>query len=134
MDFSSIPLMSAISRKMHWLTDRQRVLAENVANLDTPQYQAKDLETPDFGSELSSVARATGMNIAGHSPSLPKLQPAMTSSNDLPGLSSQQDDAGHVNKKREDHSINGNTTSMEDEMMKVSSTAADYQMMTELYQ
>jgi len=119
---------------MHWLTARQRVLAENVANLDTPQYQAQDLTPLDFGSQLSSVARSTGITIAGHSPSAPKLQPVMTASDDLPALASRQDDAPHVNKLREDHTINGNTTSMEDEMMKVSSTAADYQMMTELYQ
>ena len=62
MPISDIPILSMLRTRMEWHQERQRVLAENVANADTPNYQAKDLAPPNFGSTLSaaSVASATG--------------------------------------------------------------------------
>ncbi len=45
--------------------ERQRLLASNIANADTPNYQAKDM---DFGKALRSVASAT----TGGSAALPQ--------------------------------------------------------------
>ena len=36
MDIGHIPLFAAFSKRMAWLTQRQTVLAENVANANTP--------------------------------------------------------------------------------------------------
>ena len=44
MDLNKIPVMDAIVKKMNWLNRRQRVIAENVANADTPGYLARDLK------------------------------------------------------------------------------------------
>jgi flagellar basal-body rod protein FlgB len=134
MDLTNIPLISAISRKMTWLTARQKVLAQNVANIDTPLYKAVDLEKADFSSQLSAVSRATGIKLGSSLASAPRLQPTLTNAADIPGTGSFDAGAPKINTVIEDRSINGNTTSLEDEMMKVSQTAADYQMMTELYQ
>jgi flagellar basal-body rod protein FlgB len=41
-----------ISRRMDWLSQRQTVLSQNVANADTPNYQPRDLKTLDFRAEL----------------------------------------------------------------------------------
>ncbi|MEK9971209.1 MAG: flagellar basal body protein, partial [Ferrovibrio sp.] len=43
MDLDKINVIKAITRRMDWLGERQRVLAENVANADTPGYKPKDL-------------------------------------------------------------------------------------------
>ena len=48
------PIFSMMKERMHWLSDRQRVIAENVSNADTPNYIAKDLSEPDFGAMLRS--------------------------------------------------------------------------------
>jgi len=37
---SDIPIFSMLRTKMHWHQERQRLLAENVANADTPQIHA----------------------------------------------------------------------------------------------
>ena len=50
MDLGHIPLFTAFSKRMAWLTARQTVLAENVANANTSGYQAKDLKELDFKS------------------------------------------------------------------------------------
>jgi flagellar basal-body rod protein FlgB len=119
MDLANLPLFSAITRKMNWLTNRQSVLAENVANVDTPQYKAADLRPLDFRSEL---AHAQG-----------KLQPVSTDPGHLDGTVPPGPPPGEQAVDPIERDINGNTVSIEEEMMKVSETMADYQLMTSLY-
>ena len=53
MDLNGIPLFSLINGRMSWLSARQSVLAENVANGDTPNFVARDLKPVDFQSMLA---------------------------------------------------------------------------------
>ena len=48
MDVSSIPLLSLLKERMAWLSQRQDLLSQNVANADTPGYTAHDLKPVDF--------------------------------------------------------------------------------------
>ena len=48
MDLSKFPVFRMMSGKMRWLASRQGVLSQNVANADTPKYEAKDLKEVDF--------------------------------------------------------------------------------------
>ncbi len=67
MRLDDISLFSAIQNRLSWLGDRQRVIAQNVANSDTPGYAARDLRAPDdFASRLRGVQMAT--TSAGHIP------------------------------------------------------------------
>ena len=43
MPIADIPILAMLRERMQWQQARQQVLAENVANADTPDYQAKDL-------------------------------------------------------------------------------------------
>jgi flagellar basal-body rod protein FlgB len=121
MDLANLPLFSAISRKMNWLTARQNLLAQNVANVDTPQYKAVDLRPLDFRGEL---AQAQGQ---------PQLQLASTSPGHLSTPVSDLSGDGATQKETFERDINGNTVSIEDEMMKVTETPSDYQLITSLY-
>ena len=40
MTISNIPLFSMLRTRMHWHQERQRILAENVSNADTPAVPA----------------------------------------------------------------------------------------------
>ena len=40
MSINDLPVLSALRTKMQWHQERQRVLSENVANSDTPEFQA----------------------------------------------------------------------------------------------
>ena len=48
MNLEKIPLFAALTEKMKWLTARQKVLAQNIANSDTPNYRARDLKPLKF--------------------------------------------------------------------------------------
>lgn len=43
MNLKSMPLFGLMGRRMAWLTQRQMVLSQNIANADTPGYKPKDL-------------------------------------------------------------------------------------------
>ena len=53
MGVADISLLSQIKGRLTWLDARQRVVAQNVANSDTPGYVARDLRPPtDFAAAL----------------------------------------------------------------------------------
>lgn len=58
MDLTAIPLFALADRRLTWLDQRQQVLAENIANIDTPGFSPRDL--PDFASTLGQAA-ASGL-------------------------------------------------------------------------
>ncbi|MBM2575656.1 flagellar biosynthesis protein FlgB [Jannaschia sp. Os4] len=49
-----VALFDLASRRMEWLAQDQRVVAENVANSDTPGFKARRIE--DFAAVLSNAA------------------------------------------------------------------------------
>ena len=119
MDLSKIPLFKAMSRRMQWLGQRETVLAENVANADTPNYRAKDLKAPSF-AEL--VGRSTSqLRLVTTDPNH-----LTRSGNALKGFTTEPDNTGEI-------SPSGNNVAIEDQMLKVSGTATDYQITTNLY-
>ena len=48
MSINDLPVLSALRTKMQWHQERQRVLAENVSNSDTPNFKPRDLVEPKF--------------------------------------------------------------------------------------
>jgi flagellar basal-body rod protein FlgB len=117
MDFSRIPLFEAITRRMGWLSQRQTVLAENVANVNTPGYNEKDLKEPDFRGILKGAASVVHM--------------VSTNPNHITTRPDGQIDGTIVTT--DDRTLNGNGVSIEAQMMKVSENAADYTLTTTLY-
>jgi flagellar basal-body rod protein FlgB len=119
MDLSRTPLYAMISQRMGWLTERQRVIAQNVANADTPGYQARDLRPQDFSRMLSSLRQ--------------RLAPASTDGNHISpsttsGSGTRQDPAQPY-----ETSLSGNSVSLEREMTKAADSAVDYQLVTNIY-
>ena len=117
MDLSRIPLFEALAKRMAWLSDRQGVLAENVANADTPGYAAHDLKPLDFKTlvQQSSTQVTLATTEPGHI--APPAAQSEFAQETLKGEST----------------LSGNRVSMEDEMMKVSQTANDYALTASLY-
>src|ERR1700761_5853528 len=115
MNLTDLPLFSALTQKMSWISDRQKLLAENVANVDTPNYQATDLRPLDFSSTLSSVQQPL------------EMAPVASNAGHITLVSDQvQIPESQRIQTPEDKQINGNTVSMEDEMMKISDNSSDY--------
>ncbi len=116
---SDIGLFSAIKNRMHWLQTRQGVLAENVANSDTPGYRARDLDAFEI-PQRSSV------------PKPGQLVPMRT---DPAHLVAAGDDPRWRHEKVSTFEVRptGNSVVLEEEMMKVTQTHLDYQLATSLY-
>jgi type III secretion system FlhB-like substrate exporter len=50
MRITDIPILSMLRQRMEWHQEHQRVLAENVADADTPNYRARDLAPVEITS------------------------------------------------------------------------------------
>jgi flagellar basal-body rod protein FlgB len=117
MPIADIPILSMLRTRMQWHQERQRVLAENVANADTPHYQARDLTQPDFGRSLRVASLQLDRTDAGH-------------------LVGEGDAAsGFAAKSSGQYEVRpgGNAVSLEDEMIKVADNQMDYETVTSLY-
>ena len=117
MDLGSFDLFKGIAAKMAWLTQRQSVIAQNIANVDTPDFQAKDLAPLDFKNTLAL-----------------KLAPARTSALHLSGTGGTGVTKEESERKPYEVTPSGNSVSVEEQMQKAATTGVDYQMITTLYQ
>jgi flagellar basal-body rod protein FlgB len=118
MDFGSIPLFRAMTQRMSWLGERQQVLAQNVANADTPGYVPQDLKQQSFRELVGGSAR-------------PAL--AATDVKHLTGTARAAGDFAKSSVKAAERTPSGNRVSIEQEMMKVGETASDHHLMSSLY-
>jgi flagellar basal-body rod protein FlgB len=103
---------------MSWLQQRQNVLSENVANVDTPGYTAHDLKPMRFEDMLHKSRSMAGSLVTDDPHHISVNKTADYSDIDTP------DNAG---------TTSGNTVSLEQEMIKVSATQADFQAASNLY-
>jgi flagellar basal-body rod protein FlgB len=118
MDFSNLSIFNAMAGRMAWLTQRQEVLAENVANADTPGYKARDLAPLDFATLLRDSG--TGMGVA------------RTSGGHIQGSGERgrfRVDNGAISATTE----SGNAVELEKELMKVAENQMNYSMVINLY-
>ena len=64
MNLDKIPIFAALTEKMKWLTARQNVLAQNIANSDTPNYRARDLKPLEFREMIEGPKEDDGVQIS----------------------------------------------------------------------
>ena len=55
MGLFDLPILGALKSRMKWHAERQVVLAQNVANAETPGYGTRDLKAPDFRRMLEQM-------------------------------------------------------------------------------
>ena len=107
-------LMQALKTRMQYQQSRQKVLAENVANADSPGFRPVDLKPPSVDPARTRVALA--QTSAGHM--------------SLAGANGGFDGTG---APRFETTPNGNAVNLEDEMLKVAQNQSDYQLAASLY-
>ena len=119
MAISDLPIFSMLRTRMNWHQERQRLLAENVANADTPGYRPRDLTPLDFGRQ---VQQASG-----------QLQLALTAPGHLAGAGATGSSFATERSGKYDVKPMGNAVNLEDEMMKVAANQMDHQAAISLY-
>ena len=119
MDLSKQPLFRMMTERMGFLGQRQKVLAQNIANADTPNYQARDLKPFNFRAQLERESR--------------RVLPAATQAGHLPPVTTPETYRSERVRKPYETSVSGNGVVLEEQMGKVASTQIDYQTTAQLY-
>ena len=117
MPISDIPILSMLRTRMQWHQERQQVLAENVANADTPNYRPRDLAPPNFESALQTASLPLATTAPGH----------------ISGAGGNGTMFAESNDPHFEVRPRGNGVSHEDEMLKLSSNQMDYDAVTSIY-
>ena len=113
-------IFAVLGKRMDWLSQRQQVLAENVANADTPNYVPRDLDEAEFGRILRNQ--------------LSPMAPKATHAAHLRGTVQRGGPANSTRQKDPyETSPSGNAVIIEEQLIKVTKTQSDYQMIVNLY-
>lgn len=117
MDLNSISLFQGLRGRLRWIAQNQTVIAENIANADTPDYQARRLKDFDFRATLSGKAVSLTATEKGH----------MTGHRPAGDMQTERDSKSQV-------SLSGNSVVLEEEMIRATENAMQHKLATSLYQ
>jgi flagellar basal-body rod protein FlgB len=107
---SEVYLFQIASQRTQWLHTRQSLIASNVANANTPAYQARDLQPFSAALDSAQVTMST-TNPAHLSPSQVEVDPA------------RPEDADGSNA-----TLSGNSVNLQQEMIKLGEVGRDSTM------
>ena len=113
-------IFGLLGKRMEWLGQRQKVLAQNIANADTPDYVPHDLKAQDF---RRLVERSY----------LPTLKPDATQAGHIQTSNLKADGRSEEQKQRYETAPSGNAVVLEEQLINVAQTQADYNAITNLY-
>jgi len=119
-ELNNLTLFSAVKKKLSWLGQRQEVLAQNIANADTPEYRASDLKPYEFKELIRRESMQVNM--------------VRTSNNQIAGQRRQiRDFHEDTLIKPYETAPDGNSVVLEEQMAKVNETTVSHRFTTELY-
>jgi flagellar basal-body rod protein FlgB len=120
MDLANTPFFGLLRARLDHLSERQRLISENIANASTPGYRPRDVDTSGFER---MVASATGGGISMTRTSAAHMSPG--------------GGAGRTNIVTRDDSettIDGNAVVLEEQMARAAQTRMDFETGIALYQ
>jgi flagellar basal-body rod protein FlgB len=129
MNLAEIPLFAMLRDRMGYLSERQKVIAENVANADTAKFVPNDLKPFSFDARV----QATQMAQAGGGASMMAATQAghMAPKNERRGIGSQFKTARSPDSET---TLNGNAVVLEEEMIKMTEARMNYDAAISFYQ
>ena len=122
MGITDIPILSMLRTRLDWSQARQRILADNVANADTPHFRGRDLAPLKFDDPpLIAPTTVSGITLT------------RTASSHIEGVGLSQSPFPNKNAPGYEVRPAGNDVNLEEEMMKVAANQMDYQAAISLY-
>lgn len=120
MELDKISLFGVIKRRLAWLGQRHEVVAQNIANADTPNYRARDIQAFKFRDLVRKQDSS--------------LRMVTTENNHLKGVSKRAT-IFSVTEDRDPFETNptGNSVILEEQMAKMSENSISHRLTTELY-
>jgi|TARA_R110002072_G_scaffold727_4_gene5283 flagellar basal-body rod protein FlgB len=114
-------IFDVFGKRLEWLNQRQTVIAQNIANADTPNYQPRDLKRGSFQEVLKQSASQNVVTRA-------------TQPNHLTGsLDSRSDIRSQEVKSKYEVSPTGNAVVLEEQLVNLSKTQLEHTTVTNLY-
>ena len=122
MNLAEIPLFSMLRGRLGYLTEQQKVVAQNVANADTARYTPEDLKPFSFEAHVQAHSGTMmAATQAGH----------MSPKSEKHGLGSA---FKAVKTPDSETTLNGNSVVLEEEMIKMSDARMNYDAAISFYQ
>jgi flagellar basal-body rod protein FlgB len=115
MDQKQIGLFDLAERRLAWADRRQGLLAQNIANANTPGYRPHDLKS--FATTLTSVGG---------------VAPARTQPNHMSGLAGGTQQA-EAEPRPSARAPDGNAVTLDEELKKVADTQTTHALVTTIY-
>ena len=117
-----IALLSALKSRMGWLSDRQKVVSQNVANASTPGYKPSDLKAQDFAALMKGE----------EAPLVPTIRLEDGTALNMPGISG----GGHqqIASPDSETTMDGNSVVLEEEMLKMSESRQNFEAAVGFYE
>ncbi len=123
MSMTDLPVLRALKEKLRFHEQRQKVLAENVANASTPGFVGRDMKSPDFFRMVAQTDRTPSVRLVSTDAKHMAGQPAGPA-----GVVKGQKQTAYETQP------DGNAVSLEEQMMKVTDNQMDFQVASALYQ
>ncbi len=117
MTIQNIGLMKALNAKMDYLNKKQEVIAQNIANADTPGYRSHDLKPIDFSRVLKNVTNSQA------------ITPAITDDRHMPPVNAIDLMVESEDKYTYEVAPAENAVILEEQMIKAGKVAMDYSLM-----
>lgn len=129
MTIQDIGLFQGLSAKMDYLNQRQGLIAQNIANADTPDYQAKDLVDTDFSSLLGKSASSERTRT-----SIPDVKVRTTDGQHL-GMIGSGNTQFKARAKEGTYEVSpsDNSVIIEEQLVSASENMMDYSLMLNVY-
>ncbi len=130
MSMSNIQIFQALRGTMSMLGERQKVLARNIANADTPGFVARDVDESHFQKLLNQSAAGNGRGVG-------RVTLQVTDSAHIRSSSTGNDPSRSykiVSRPDSETTINGNSVVLEEQVMRVAETRMRYEAAAGLYE
>ncbi|CAN0510058.1 unnamed protein product [Laminaria digitata] len=119
MDLTNLKLFQMATKRMDWLSQRQQVLSQNIANSDTPGYGPKDLKQLKFQDLLR--------------PTLKRSTLQKTSALHIEAMHKNPKYRNDSKKDTYETAPAGNAVILEEQLTKVSETQANHRLASNIY-
>ncbi|MBI1340185.1 flagellar basal body rod protein FlgB [bacterium] len=123
----NIAIFSMMKARMQFLSARQNVVAENVANVSTPDFTPKDVDQSAFVRQLERAGAGAPGAAAG------RLQLAATDPRHIQGVTGGRANVSIVSSPDSESTLDGNQVVVEEQMMKLTETRMEFETMVGLY-
>jgi flagellar basal-body rod protein FlgB len=120
LDLASSPFFGLLRARLDQLSDRQRLISENIANASTPNYTPRDLDTSGFQHMVQAASGGGGLAMTRTNPG--HMTPAGSTA------------ARVVTRADSETTIDGNAVVMEEQVTRSAETRMAFETSIALYQ